>query len=150
MRKLMISLFVAIVFGAVAASVTANEATIKYRQGHLAAMGGHTNAVLQLFGETKIPAERMASHARALVKLTHDLEADLAAMFPEGSGEGKTDALPKIWSDWEGFSEAAAKAKKAGDDVAAALDAQDNAAFGAAMKAMGGACKGCHKKFRKE
>ena len=53
MRKLMISLCVAIMFGAVAASVTANEATIKYRQGHLAAMGGHTNAVFQLFGETQ-------------------------------------------------------------------------------------------------
>ena len=35
-------------------------------------------------------------------------------------------------------------------DVAAALDANDNAAFGGAMKEMGGACKGCHKKFRAE
>ena len=69
MRKLMISLFVVIVFGAVAASVTANEATIKYRQGHLAAMGGHTNAVFQLFGETKIRTWRSAWIAKT--RFTH-------------------------------------------------------------------------------
>ena len=57
---------------------------------------------------------------------------------------------PKFGKDWEAFSEAADKAKSAAADVAAALDAKDNAAFGAAMKGMGGACKGCHKKFRKE
>ena len=97
MRKLIISLMVAVTVGLVAASATANEATIKYRQGHLAAMGGHTNAIFQMFGETNIPPERMASHAQALVKLTHELQADLESMFPKGSGEGKTDALPKIW-----------------------------------------------------
>ncbi|MGR8949072.1 MAG: c-type cytochrome [Gammaproteobacteria bacterium] len=150
MRKLIISLVVAVSFGLVGGAVIANEATIKYRQGHLAAMGGHTNAVFQLFGETAIPPERMASHARALVTLVNELEADLEGMFPAGSGEGKTDALPKIWADWDGFTEAAAKAKSAADDVTAALDANDNAAFGSAMKAMGGACKGCHKKFRAE
>ena len=131
-------------------AVGANEATIKYRQGHLAAMGGHTNAIFQMFGDSGIPAERMGEHARALVTLTNALQADLEKMFPSGSGEGKTDALPEVWEDWEAFTEAAAKAKRAADDVTAALDAKDKAAFGAAMKGMGGACKGCHKKFRKQ
>lgn len=136
--------------GIFAGGVNANETIIKYRQGHLAAMGGHTTAIFQLFGEHDIPADRMTTHARSLVTLVKLLETDLDKMFPVGSGEGKTDALAKIWKDWPGFKEAAAKASSAADDVGAALDANDNAAFGGAMKAMGGACKGCHKKFRKE
>ena len=150
MQKQLLALCVALgVFG-LCSTVNANETIIKYRQGHLAAMGGHINAVFQMFSETEIPAKRMGEHARALVALTNALQEDLEAMFPQGSGKGKTDALPEVWEDWEAFSEAADKAKSAAADVAAALDAQDNAAFGAAMKDMGGACKGCHKKFRKE
>ena len=150
MRKLILTLLIALTVGSVGSIASANETIIKYRQGHLAAMGGHTNAVFQLFGETNIPLERMAQHARALIELTNALQEDLGEMFPAGTGEGKTDALPKVWEDWDAFSEAADKAKSAAADVAAALDAQDSAAFGAAMKGMGGAFKGCHKKFRKE
>lgn len=150
MRKMTSVMLVLIGLTVVLQSASANEAIIKYRQGHLAAMGGHTSAIFQLFGETNIPEEHLSLHAKSLVRLTNLLHADLDKLFPKGSGEGKTDALPKIWKDWDGFSEAADKAKSAADDVAAALEAEDKAAFGGAMKAMGGACKGCHKKYRKE
>ena len=150
MRKFTLLMLVFVSLMIVLQSASANEAIIKYRQGHLAAMGGHTSAIFQLFGETNIPEGHTALHAKSLVKLIDLLHADLDKMFPKGSGEGKTDALPKIWKDWDGFSEAADKAKSAADDVAQALEAEDKAAFGGAMKAMGGACKGCHKKYRKE
>ena len=150
MRKVVLTLLITTVVAGMGSIVSANETIIKYRQGHLAAMGGHTNAIFQMFAGPDIPPERMNQHARALVELTNALQADLEKMFPAGSGEGKTDALPEVWEDWEAFSEAAEKAKNAAADVAAALDAKDNAALGAAMKGMGGACKGCHKELRKQ
>lgn len=71
----------------------------------------------------------------------------LAALFPEGSGEG-TKALPAIWENWEGFEAVIAK----GDAVAAAMleaaTAGDKAAFGAAAKGLGPVCGECHTTFR--
>src|SRR5262245_29043931 len=66
-------------------------------------------------------------------------------LFPPGSGGGESRAKPEVWSDRAGFD----KGMKAGQEAAAALAAvADEAAFPAAMKALGGTCKGCHDKYR--
>jgi len=70
-------------------------------------------------------------------------------LFPQGSGEGKTDAKAEIWTDWEKFKEAAAGASTAAEKLAMVAKSGDAAATGDAMKALGGACGTCHKPFRK-
>jgi cytochrome c556 len=72
--------------------------------------------------------------------------------FPAGSGTGKTDALPAIWTDNATFLKLAAnfetEAKKFG--AIANAPTLDVAAFGGQMRAVGGTCKACHDKFKKD
>jgi cytochrome c556 len=72
--------------------------------------------------------------------------------FPRGSGTGKTDALPAIWTDNATFMKLAAnfeaEAKKFG--AIANAPTLDVAAFGGQMRAVGGTCKACHDKFKKD
>ena len=72
-----------------------------------------------------------------------------AALFPQGSGSGDTDALPAIWTDWATFETAAANSAAAAEKLAMVAKSGDAAATGEAMKALGGTCGACHKPFRK-
>ncbi|MEQ8345243.1 MAG: cytochrome c [Sneathiellaceae bacterium] len=75
--------------------------------------------------------------------------AKIPGMFPKGSGEGDTAALPTIWTDWDGFTAAADANGKAAKHLAMVVaDGGDAAAAGAALKALGGTCGACHDKFR--
>lgn len=78
-----------------------------------------------------------------------DIAADAAkarTLFPAGSDQGKTDALPKIWQDKadfdKRFTELAAAAKVAGG-------ASDAAAFKAGFMKVGANCTSCHNVYRK-
>ena len=66
-------------------------------------------------------------------------------LFPEGSGGGDSRAKPEIWTDRAGFD----KAMKDAQAAAAALAAvTDEAAYGNALKNLGGSCKTCHDMYR--
>lgn len=66
-------------------------------------------------------------------------------LFPEGSGGGETRAKAEIWSDRAGFDKAMKDAQAAATAMAAVTAEAD---YIAAMKALGGSCKGCHDKYR--
>ena len=66
-------------------------------------------------------------------------------LFPEGSGGGDSRAKPEIWSDRAGFDQRMKDAQAAATAMAAVTE---EAAFVPAMKTLGGACKGCHDKYR--
>jgi cytochrome c556 len=68
-------------------------------------------------------------------------------LFPEGT-EKDTKALPAVWSDRAGFTKAATALATAAESLVKAADANDPAAFGAAFKATGEACGGCHRPYR--
>lgn len=94
-----------------------------------------------------------AAIAAAAAGTVAAMAADLAALFPEGSGPGgegieKTRAKAEIWTDHEGFE---AKAK-AFEDAAALLTtaaaANDVGQIKTAMGEVGAACKACHEAYR--
>ncbi|HEX9708486.1 MAG TPA: cytochrome c, partial [Candidatus Thermoplasmatota archaeon] len=66
-------------------------------------------------------------------------------LFPEGSDGGESRAKAEIWSDRAGFDQAMKDAQAAAAALAAVTD---EAAYGDAVKALGGRCKGCHDKYR--
>jgi cytochrome c556 len=66
-------------------------------------------------------------------------------LFPAGSSGGKSRAKPEIWNDAAGFDKAMKDAQAAVTKLAAA---KDEAAFAAAIGALGASCKGCHEKYR--
>jgi cytochrome c556 len=74
----------------------------------------------------------------------------IPALFPKGSTTGKTKALPAIWEKSDDFAKAAKNLGTAAGELAAAAKAKDEAAVGEKVKAVSGACGGCHKAFRAE
>lgn len=85
------------------------------------------------------------------VSLAQELVDDFAKvgdLFPEGSTSPNSHALPNIWTDPAGFSDALAKAQEAASALLVAARAGDATAYSAAAKAMGGACKNCHDTYR--
>jgi len=146
LARVILALFIALSFSFPAGAETTAENSIKYRKAVMQAMAGHTGAfTLIAFGMVDQP-EFLQSHANALA----DAGAQLSVLFPEGSGEGDTDALSDIWSDSEAFSTAVAKGEKASADLQSAAASGDKKAIVAAFKALGQSCKGCHESYREE
>ncbi len=97
--------------------------------------------------------DRMAVNAHTIaINARH-----IPMLFPEGSlgtPEQKSRAKPEIWQNWDTFT---AAAKKTQDAALAIMKlARDAEKMGVsadevdkALKALGGACKSCHKDFRK-
>jgi cytochrome c556 len=71
-------------------------------------------------------------------------------LFPKGSTTGKTKAKAEIWEKQDDFRKNAKNLNKAASELAAAAKAKDEAAVGEKVKAVSGACDGCHKAFREE
>ena len=115
---------------------------IKYRKQVMVANASHITAVFSVLkGETSY-----AAHARAIA----DGAAMMPDIFPAGTGDGDTGALPSIWQDWAKFEAAASALQSAAANLADAAGSGDMAAIGAAAGAVGKACGGCHEPFRKK
>ena len=84
-------------------------------------------------------------HAAAIAETS----ARMLALFPQGSGGHHGRAKPEIWSDWAGFAAKAEDMEAAADDLVDAVGIGDPAAVGAALKAVGATCGGCHDLYRK-
>lgn len=69
-------------------------------------------------------------------------------LFPEGSIVGDSEALPAIWENWETFTGIVETGKTAATEAIAAAEAGDAAAYGVALKTLGGTCGQCHQQFR--
>jgi len=122
------------------------ENVIKYRKQVMVANASHITSIFStLKGETSYGGH-IAAHARAI----SDGAVMMPDIFPQGSGDGDTAALPLIWEDWPMFEAAAIALKTAADDLANAAGTGDMAAIGAAAVAVGKACGGCHEPFRKK
>ena len=77
--------------------------------------------------------------------------AAIDTWFPQGSGpESKieTDAKSEIWADPQGFQTAAKALKAEAPKMQQLANANDLAGVKAQVGKLGGACKGCHDKFR--
>jgi cytochrome c556 len=83
-------------------------------------------------------AEIMASHAK-----------HMPHMFPEGSLDKPTEALPVIWAKWDQFTETAAEmhthALALAEASKAATTAKD---ILPQLGEVGNSCKACHQNFR--
>ena len=124
--------------GVAAADVIADrQAGFKKNLENMKAMAAALKA-----GEVKT----MQGHAEAIAAYA----ATIPSLFPPGSGEGDTEALPTIWQDWDGFVARAKANGEAADALAKVAAGGDAAAAGAALKALGGTCGACHDRFREK
>ena len=77
--------------------------------------------------------------------------AALPSWFPKGSGPEsgvKTDAKAEVWSDAAGFAAAANRFQVEAAKLQQLASAGDVAAIKGQARAVGGACKNCHDKYR--
>jgi cytochrome c556 len=120
--------------------------TIKYRQAVMDSLAAHVEALSMMAFNKVEKTEFYQDHADALANGT----AELKLLFPAGSGQGDTHALPAIWENADDFSAATAKAEDAFASLRDAVAGGDNKAVMTAFAAAGKACKGCHEKYREE
>ena len=98
--------------------------------------------------------EKGAPDFTLIAAMANDINARAAKIeghFPVGTSvdDGvKTEALATIWEKPEEFKAASQKLIDESAKLAALAAEGDKAAVGAQAMAMGGACKGCHDKFR--
>lgn len=99
----------------------------------------------------KIGDALKAKDVKAIPAAAHTIAADAAkinALFPAGSTDPKSRALPAIWQDFPKFEKLSADLGTSAEALAKA--AEDPAGDpGAAAKTMFGNCKACHDAFRK-
>ena len=145
-KRLSATLALALTLGAAPLALAGSPAdeAIAARQKAMEAVGGAMKPLAAI-------AKKQAPFDAAVVrKSAESIDANLKAaesLFPAGSEKGaaETWAKPTIWSDAAGF---AAAMKVSREAAVAMAGAKDEAAFGTAMKTLGGSCKGCHEAYR--
>ena len=122
------------------------EDAVKYRESLMDVVGGHTKSFFAILGGKVSHPEDLAWHADSLAEASKRVKGAFA-QSTAGSGV-KTEAKDGIWAAGSEFPKLAGDFETAAANLSAAVKSKDQAAIGAAAKAIGGACKGCHDKFK--
>ena len=152
--------FLALVALAPVAPVSAQEAAaetaaelapaeaLKERSAVMKSFGGANRALAPLATGQSVPAAAVLEAATAM----HDGAVKLVHLFPAGSSMTdlpKSESLPVIWSDSEGFAAALAKFEAASKGLQEAAEGGDSAVIAAAFAELRPTCGGCHQTYRK-
>jgi cytochrome c556 len=128
----------------VAIAETLSEDAYKYRESVMTSLKGHIGAASMHARGLVDGPEYLVEHAQGLANGVSEIKT----LFPEGSDVEGSDALAVIWQEPEAFDAAIAKAVAATNAFVKATESGDKATVAAAFREVGGACKGCHDKFR--
>jgi len=110
-------------------------------------MKNNQEQVRLLTGMSRGQAPFNAATAQAAFQRIEQNARQIPALFPPGSQEGKTGALPVIWERKADFD---AHAAKLGQDAKAAQTGlTDAASLQAAVQRVGQTCGACHQTYRK-
>jgi cytochrome c556 len=123
------------------------DTVIKARQQHLKDMGAAFKTVRDETRKAEPGMAQVKQAAGVIAKAATEIDT----WFPKGSGpESKleTDAKAEIWSDPQGFANAAKVLKAEAPKLAQLANANDVAGVKAQVGKTGAACKGCHDKYR--
>ena len=147
MRKkitVILSLFVSSVM---CGAVSAQEGTVKYRQGIMGAMGGHAEAIAQIAYGGVDYSDHLVTHTEALKAVTTLIPA---AFREEAITEDPpTRAKAEIWQNWSEFEGYVNDLQQAAADVAETAAGGDVGAVAGSLDPLWDACKACHDSFRK-
>lgn len=148
MRRIVLSVLAACLlttFATANAAETAPVDAIKYRKAVMNGLAAHVSAFLMVnMGKVQHP-DHLQAHANALA----DLGAQAKVLFPAGTAEGDTDALPLIWQEQDKFMELSTKLETSSAQLRDAVAANNKAGTMAAFKLLGESCKACHDRYRK-
>ncbi len=143
---MMIGVVLAGLASAAAAQAPNAAETIKARQAGMKSIGANFKGIRDQVGGTADPAA-VKRHAAALAAQA----AKIDSWFGPGTASApgvKTTALPAIWTRNADFRKAAANLDAEAKKTLALANAGDMAGVAGQVRAIGGACKGCHDDFR--
>ena len=135
------------VTGGIALAADSVDTVIKARQQHLKDVGAAFKSIRDETRKSAPELTQIQTAAATIAKASTEIDK----WFPKGSGpESKveTDAKPEIWSDPQGFATAAQALKAEAPKMQQLAAANDLDGVKAQVGKLGGACKGCHDKFR--
>jgi cytochrome c556 len=122
------------------------EDKIEAREKTMKAMGGGMKALSEYMkGEKDLGDVKKAATA-----IAGSASKSATEVFPVGTqkGVGESYAKPELWAEWAKAEETWKSLAPASAKLIVAAEAGDKAAIGAAMQALGGACKNCHEAYR--
>ena len=136
------------VLGATTAVLAHKGATgvVKQRMTAMKSLGDSMKALsLMVTGKAPFSAaetERIATKIKSRA-------ADITRLFPKGSIQGPSEALPNIWTDWDAFTEHAKSLENLAGELEVSAD-KGKAASRVVFAKMGKTCSGCHQDFRQK
>lgn len=125
---------------------TGAKGIVKERMDAMTAIGDNMKVIGEMVkGKAAFDGKRVEAAARAIAghadKFHH--------LFPEGTNEKPSEALPAIWTDWDKFIGIAADLKKTSLALAeAAPSAGEVGDIRKPFLGVAGTCKACHADFR--
>lgn len=149
MRRLLFAACAALVAGGAPAVILGHSGAtgvVKERMDAMKAMRDDLRALKAVL------EGRRVYDAAELARISGDIAVEarrMESLFPEGTDHAPSEALSAVWSDPEGFAEAAEALEAAAAVLAAAAGAPDGALYPALVE-VAGACKGCHEDYRQE
>ena len=136
--------------GAVISMYAAADATPEdaydYRTAIMESMRGHVRAASLTVRGLVDDRGQLLNHARSMANNAQEF----GHLFPAGSNVGDSEALPVIWEEADEFAAAIEKIQQASAAFVQAAESGNAEAIGGAFRELGGACRGCHDRFRAE
>jgi cytochrome c556 len=133
--------------GAAPSGPTPAERAIEYRQAVYKVVAGNFGPLSQVAqGKADFKAENASKQATRLAQIA----TFVGDAYPDISKEGKTRALPAIWSNRKEFDQIVADFGTHTKTLAEVVENSSSAGdeLKAAVAAVGNDCKACHDKFR--
>ena len=140
-----LAILICLVFTSATVQAQDNEAFIQYRQKVMASNGANMGAIGDIL-KYKLPFQ---SHITAHAEEIQRMSILIPDTFKKDIADGKTDAKPEIWKEWDKFTAAANDMGREAAELAKVAQSGNMEAISAQVKKLGDACGACHKPFRK-
>ena len=140
-----LAILICLVFTLATVQAQDHDAFIQYRQKVMTSNGANLGAIGDIL-KNKLPYQsHITAHAEEIQRMSiliHDA-------FKKDVADGKTDAKPEIWKEWDKFTAAANDMGREAAELAKVAQSGNMEAISAQVKKLGDACGACHKPFRK-
>lgn len=119
---------------------------VKERMESMKSMGDAMKGLAAMVkGQAELDDKALADYAAAIKTGA----ARIPDLFPKGTNAAPSEALPKIWVEWDKFKDMAEQLEKDADLLANA-DATDARSVKIGFAKIGKSCKDCHTEYRKK
>ena len=120
---------------------------VKERMDFMKDLGKASKSIAKMIkGQTRYDAEQLASHAQQI----SNHSKKLLDYFPQGSLQKPTEALPRIWENWDDFQNRNETFQMESEKLMSTIDQGDKKAIAKQFTTVGKSCKSCHQDYRKK